>query len=160
MSKYFKGSETEKLVLDTWIKFSRAKDRLDRAMRRNVEEQGLTISQFGVLEILYHIGPLSVKDIGDKILLTSSNLVTVIDNLVKRDLVKRVPCPHDRRSVIIHITPGGEALIKPVFQQHLDELLKRFSVLTEEELHQLGSLTKTLGLAQQTISQEDNHEKL
>lgn len=150
MSTYIQTSDYEKLVLKTWIKFSRANNTLSQIMRHNVEQQGLTISQFGVLEVLVHLGPLSVKEIGQKLLMTTSNLVTVIDNLIKQELVKRVPCDHDRRSIIVHLTKNGKALIEPVFRQHLDELLNCFSVLNEQQLTTLGSLSKDLGLKQNT----------
>ena len=148
MSTHYQGTAREKLILDTWIKMSRAKVTLDRVMRLNIEKQGITMSQFAVLETLLHLGPLSVKDISQKILLTTSNLVTVIDNLVKRNLVKRVPCSHDRRSVIIHLTQTGEDKVAPIFQNHLTELIDRFAVLSETQLDQLGSLSKDLGLYQ------------
>jgi len=148
MSNYSQANERENLVLKTWIKFSRANNTLNQIMRHNVEVQGLTISQFGVLEVLAHIGPLSVKAIGQKLLLTTSNLVTVIDNLVKQELVKRVPCDQDRRSIIIHLTETGSSLIEPVFQNHLTELLSCFSVLDDQQLITLGSLSKELGLKQ------------
>ena len=148
MSKYNQGSPHEQLVLDTWIKFSRANNTLNNIMRLNVERQGLTISQFGVLEVLVHIGPLSVKEIGHKLLMTTSNLVTVIDNLVKQELVNRVPCEHDRRSIIIHLSEKGIEFIEPIFKNHLEELLNAFSVLDEHQLKTLGSLSKDLGLNQ------------
>ncbi len=148
MSRHYQNDEREKLVLKTWVKFSRAHNTLSQIMRHNVEEQGLTISQFGVLEVLEHIGPLSVKEVGQKLLMTPSNLVTVIDNLIKQDLVRRVPSDHDRRSIIIHLTEKGTETIKPVFRHHLDQLLECFSVLDDQQLITLGSLTKDLGLKQ------------
>ncbi len=150
MSTHYQGNPREILVLDTWIKFSRANSTLANIMRRNVEEQGLTLSQFGVLEILAHIGPLSVKEISQKLLLTTSNLVTVIDNLVKRRLVRREPCSHDRRSIIIHITPEGTDTILPIFKNHLNELVQCFSTFDETQLKTLGSISKDLGLNQST----------
>ncbi|MBC8193928.1 MAG: MarR family transcriptional regulator [Candidatus Marinimicrobia bacterium] len=155
MSTHYQGNPREKLVLDTFIKFSRANNTLNQFMRHNVEQQGLTISQFGVLEVLKHIGPLSVKEIGQKLLMTTSNLVTVIDNLVKQELVKRVPCDHDRRSIIIHLTQKGSGFIEPVFRNHLDELLNCFSVIDDQQLITLGSLSKELGLKQK----EKHNEK-
>jgi len=148
MSTHYKGSVKERLVLDTWIKFSRAKDTLDTIIRRDVEEQGLTISQFGVLEILLHLGPLCVGEIGTKLLMTSSNLVTVIDNLVKQTMVEKKPSEADRRSVIIHLTPKGRDMIQPIFHNHLNVLLECFSVLKNEQLKSLGSLSRELGLNQ------------
>ena len=106
------------------------------------------MSQFGVLEVLAHIGPLSVKEIGQKLLMTTSNLVTVIDNLVKQELVRRVPCDHDRRSIIMHRTEKGSAIIEPIFKNHLNKLLNCFSVLDEQQLNDLGSISKDLGLKQ------------
>jgi len=150
MSTHYQGSPHEKLVLDTWIKFSRANNTLGNILRRNLEDQGLTLSQFGVLEILVHIGPLPVKEISQKLLLTNSNLVTVIDNLVKRELVRREPSTHDRRSIIIHITPAGTDIILPIFQNHLNELVQCFSTLDETQLKTLGSISKDLGLNQST----------
>jgi MarR family transcriptional regulator, 2-MHQ and catechol-resistance regulon repressor len=150
MSTHYKGSPRENLVLDTYIKFSRANNTLNNIMRRNIEDQGNTLSQFGVLEILAHIGPLSVKDISQKILLTTSNLVTVIDNLVKQEMVLRVPCEHDRRSVIIHLSPKGAETIQPIFRNHLDELMQCFSTFDDTQLKTLGSLSKDLGLNQNT----------
>lgn len=148
MSKYYQGNPREQLVLDTWVKFSRAHNTLSNIMRHNVEQQGLTLSQFGVLEVLVHVGPISVKEIGQKLLLTTSNLVTVIDNLVKQELVQRVPSEHDRRSIIIHLTDKGRGFIEPIFKNHLEELLNAFSVLEEHQLETLGSLSKDLGLKQ------------
>ncbi len=150
MSTHYQGKDREKLVLDTWIKFSRANNTIGNIMRRNIEDQGLTISQFGVLEILEHIGPLSVKEISGKLLLTTSNLVTVIDNLVKQGLVKREPCLDDRRSIIIHLSEKGSDVIGPIFKSHLEELLNCFSNFNENQLKTLGSLSKGLGLNQNT----------
>ena len=149
MSTHYQGSDQEKLILDTWIKFNRAKLTLDQCLRRNIEGLGLTLTQFGVMEILEHLGPLPMKTIGEKILMTSSNLVIVVDNLEKLGFVKREKNPDDRRSVLIHLTPAGKTRIKPVFQDHLQQLQALFQVLSESELQTLGSLCKTIGLNQQ-----------
>ncbi|MCF7808935.1 MAG: MarR family transcriptional regulator [Candidatus Marinimicrobia bacterium] len=148
MGTHYKGSQRENLVLDTWIKLSRAKNTLDTTMRHNVEAQGLTLSQFGVLEVLLHLGPLAVKDIGGKLLMTPANLVTIIDNLVKQDLVQRMPSELDRRSTIIHLTSKGNGQIQSVFENHLNELMQCFSSLDDSQLLTLGSLAKDLGLSQ------------
>ena len=150
MSKHYQGCRREMLVLDTYIKLTRANNTVNQVVRQKAEELGLTISQFGVLEVLMHIGPLPIKDIGKKLLLTTSNLVTVIDNLVKQGLVKREPCSHDRRSIIIHLTSKGENTIIPIFRKILDEILDFFSKFDENQLKALGSLSKDLGLNQTT----------
>jgi len=150
MSTHYTGSPREELVLDTWIKYSRAMNTLNTIMRHNVEKQDLTLSQFGVMETLLHLGPMLVKDIGQKLLLSPSNLVTVIDNLVKQGLVFRKPCESDRRSIYIHLTPQGKDRIVPVFKAHLEQLMACFSDLDENQLSSLGALSKHLGLHQKT----------
>ena len=68
-------------------------DSLASHLTRNLAEHDITMSQFGVLEALLHLGPLSQGDICHKLLLSGSNITTVIDNLEKRALVRR-----DRRT--------------------------------------------------------------
>ncbi|NQV29600.1 MAG: MarR family transcriptional regulator [Candidatus Marinimicrobia bacterium] len=148
MSTHYNGNETEKRVLDTWIKLNRAYNSIGQHLRRNMEDQGITMTQFGVLEILKHLGPLPLKVIGEKILLSSSNMVTVVDNLEKSGLVVRNKNPQDRRSILVTLTSEGKQTIGPVFQNHLIKLLEAFSVLEVEEQIKLGDLCKKLGVNQ------------
>ncbi len=148
MSTHYNGSETEKLVLNTWIKLNRATVSIGHRLRKHLEKHEITITQFGVLEILEHLGPLPLKTIGEKILLSSSNLVTVVDNLEKSGMVVRQKHPKDRRAILVTLTPEGQHIIKPIFQNHLDVLTKAFSILDPEEQKTLGDLCKKLGTNQ------------
>mgnify|MGYP000381933987 CR=1 FL=1 len=40
-------------------------------------------STFGILEALFHLGPLSQKSLGQKVLSTKGNITTIVDNLEK-----------------------------------------------------------------------------
>src|SRR6266545_1475603 len=108
----------QQLALSAYIKLMRAAESLTARVNLHFTAAGLTISQFGVLEALYHLGPLCQKDLAQKILKSSGNLTLVIDNLEKRRLVKRERTSQDRRYVTIHLTPEGEALIAEVFPKH------------------------------------------
>ncbi len=119
-----------------------------------MDGHGITMTQFGVLEILEHLGSLQLKTIGEKILLSSSNLVTVIDNLEKQGLVNRQNNPADRRSVMVCLTDKGKSTLKPIFQSHLEQLVECFSILNEDELKVLGELSKKLGLNQSSKAKE------
>lgn len=148
MSTHYQGNPQESLILDTWIKITRAKESVSQVLHRQLQGQGLTMTQFGVLEILHHIGPLPLNMIGTKILLSSSNLVPVIDKLEKGELVVRKLNTQDRRSTIVHITQKGAETIKPIFKNHLQDLGSCFSVLNDAELKRLGFLCKKLGTYQ------------
>ncbi|ADI85439.1 winged-helix transcriptional regulator, MarR family [Geobacter sulfurreducens KN400] len=107
---------------------------------------GLTISQFGVLEALYHKGSLCQRDIAAKILKSTGNITMVIDNLEKNGLVRRERDSADRRFLTVHLTESGHALISRVFADVEAAIQSEMSVLAAGEQETLGALCKKLGL--------------
>ena len=142
----FKGNEKEMRALNTYIKLMRAAESLTARTHAHLSSSGLTISQFGVLEALHHVGPMSQKDIGQKILRSSGNITMVIDNLEKRKLVRRKRDERDRRSFIVHLTDGGKKLIRKIFPPHATVITNQMKALTAAEQKKLGDLCKKLGL--------------
>lgn len=136
--------EVEDLNLKTLIALSRCTQSVHKREYRTIKEGGLTVSQFAVLEILYHKGDLRVCEIIDKILSTGGNMTVVIDNLVKENLVRRCIDPKDRRVNVISITEEGRKLISGIFPKHLENTNEIFNVLTSEEKKNLISLLKKL----------------
>ena len=132
------------LNLKTLIALSRCTYNVHKREYKTIKEGGLTVSQFAVLEILYHKGDLRVCEIMDKILSTGGNMTVVIDNLVKGNLVKRCTDPKDRRVNLISITEEGKSLISDIFPIHLENINEIFSNLTSEEKKNLISLLKKL----------------
>ena len=104
MQKRLRERNNEAIALSTYVKLMRAAESLTARVHKHLASVGLTISQFGVLEALYHVGPLSQRDLGRKILRSSGNITLVIDNLEKRSLVKRKRNRADRRFFIVHLT--------------------------------------------------------
>lgn len=145
MARY-QGSEKEMKALNTYVKLMRAAESMTARAHEHLSSAGLTISQFGVLEALYHRGPLSQKEIGQKILRSSGNITMVIDNLEKRSLVRRERDQHDRRSFIVHLTEAGKKLIRKIFPPHAAVITLEMSALTAAEQKTLGVLCKKLGL--------------
>jgi len=133
-------------ALKTYVKLMRATESITARAHRQLSTFGLTFSQFGVLEALYHLGPMSQSEIGQKILRSSGNMTMVIDNLEKRKLVKRQRNRADRRSFIIHLTDEGKKLISGIFPSHVTEIARELDVLTPTEQQTLGRLCKKLGL--------------
>ena len=93
----YKGSRDEVRALSAFVKLIRASESVSARIHRHLADAGLTVSQFGVLEALYHLGPLSQSEIAKKVLKSTGNITLVIDNLEKRDLVKRERQKEDRR---------------------------------------------------------------
>jgi MarR family 2-MHQ and catechol resistance regulon transcriptional repressor len=136
----------EARALKTYVKLMRATESMTARAHRQLSTFGLTFSQFGVLEALYHLGPMSQSEIGQKILRSSGNMTMVIDNLEKRRLVRRERHRADRRFFIIHLTGEGKKLISSIFPSHAAEIASQLDVLTPAEQQTLGRLCKKLGL--------------
>ena len=145
-------TDHQRTVLKTYTQMMRAADAVTTRMHRHLADSGLTNSQFGVLEALYHLGPLCQRDIGRKILKTSGNMTTVIDNLEKRKLVARVKDLQDRRRVSVELTPAGYDLIGTVFPIHAEIAEQVFAVMNPGELQTLGNLLKKVGKANAAVS--------
>ncbi len=147
MDKTKKLSKHQRLVLNTYTKMMRATFSVTARMHKHLAEHQLTVSQFGVLEVLYHLGPLCQRDIGDKILKTSGNMTLVIDNLEKRNLVRRQKDINDRRYMTVKLTEKGSELIGKIFPLHAQVAEQVFSVLSTKKLEKLGRILKALGTA-------------
>ncbi len=136
-------------ALATYVKLSRAADAVHNRVNAHLQQHDLTTSQFGVLEAIYHLGPLQIGELGAKLLKSSGNMTLVIDNLIKRGLVYRERLPEDRRCIQIYLTQKGQQLIEQLWDHHAQGVVEAFSVLSAAEQEQLAALCRKLGLAQQ-----------
>src|SRR5690625_4496721 len=146
MGTHYKGTKTETRTRDTFIKLTSAANALNNRPNRHLADANITVSQFGTLEALYHIGPLNQRAIGEKILKSGGNITMVIDNLEKSGYVKRKKDPADKRAVLIELTSQGEEFIKDFFPKHLEKIKEEFAILTEDEKVTLATLCRKLGL--------------
>lgn len=148
MGTHYEGTEAEILALDCYIKLFRATESVGQRINAHLREHDLTTSQFGVLEALYHLGPMQHNELGQKILKTSGNMTMVIDHLEKQGYVTRQRREDDRRCVDILLTEPGRALTEAILPAHVAGVVAALSVLTTAEQTQLAALCRTLGLAQ------------
>lgn len=147
MSSKYQGTADERRALDAYIKLSRAAETVSHTINAHLQECGLTTSQFGVLEALYHVGPLPVGKVGEKILKTSGNMTMVVDNLEKRGLVARARRGDDRRSIELHLTETGRSLVADILPGHVRGVVRAFDGLTPVEQETLAELCRKLGLS-------------
>ncbi len=145
MPTRYEGGEAETRALDAYIKLLRAAGSVDASLHPLLAEARLTGSQFGVLEALLHLGPLNQCDLGRKLLMSGGNVTMIVDNLERRELVRRVRDTGDRRFIAVHLTDEGRELITGLFPRHVENLVRRFAILTAEEQLELARLCKKLG---------------
>lgn len=134
--------DKNKLALSTLVVFTRAEHTIHRQELQTIRESGLTTAQFGVLEALYNKGDLKIGELVEKILTTSGNITVVIKNLEKDGLIKRTRDPEDKRSTIISITNKGIEVIEGILPNHIQNIERIFSVLTDEEKVTLKNILK------------------
>jgi len=139
------------IALDLWVKLARAFGTFSNRALDDIRRYGLTQPQFGIVEILGHLGPLTLGEIAKKQLSSCGNTTVVVDNLEKEGLVLRKPCKEDRRAMYLHLTPKGEQIFQEMFRHHAQHITKLASVLTEKEQQQLAGLLKKLGLGLKDI---------
>lgn len=146
MGSHYPGTEGEVRALNAYIKLLRAAESLNARISQKVAAHRLTLSQFGVLETLCHLGPLSQCKLGEKLLKSSGNITMVVDNLEKLGLVERRRDSGDRRVVTVYLTAEGRALIERIFPEHVAVIVEEMGVLDGREQEQLGQLCRKVGL--------------
>lgn len=146
MSKYYAGTAEEILALETYTKLLRATGSVKARIGGHQSIGELNDTQFGTLDMLLHLGPLHQNAIGEKLFVSKSNMVAVIDKLEEQGLVKRERSCEDRRRIFVHLTEAGRNHIQALFPGHAAAITEEFCCLTPAEQKELGRLCKKLGL--------------
>lgn len=109
-------------------------------IRLEISKSNLNITEFSVLETLFHKGRQTIHQIGKSVLISSGSMTYVIDKLEKKELLKRTNCPDDRRAIFITLTPSGEALMEEIMPKYQAFISKMFDSLNPEEAKTLVTL--------------------
>ena len=145
MPRHFHGTPRQERALSAYVKLLRASETVHSEATRTLAGESLSVSQFAVLEALYHVGPLCLSDLAHKILKTSGNLTMVVGNLEKNGLVTRQQSAEDRRFVSVAITEKGRKLMGRVFPGHLERIVALMNRLSPAQQDELGRLCRKLG---------------
>ena len=137
-----------------WLVMMKAMRALTRYAAAGIDETGLGLSDFGVLEVLLNKGPLPVNTIGPIVDLTPGSISVAVDRLFAKGLVTRVESTEDRRVRIIALTPRGKDLIVRAFRKHSGQMKRVFCELSAEELHCLEVALKKVGKRAAALMEE------
>ena len=132
-------------AVHVWLVMLKAMQAIGRYAATTIHSSSLGDSEFRILEILLHKGPLPVNTIGPKVNLTPGSISVAVDRLHRKGLVSRTENSEDRRVRIVALTAKGKELIGPVFRNHAAAMGKVFSELTAEELRNFESVLKKTG---------------
>lgn len=145
MPTRYRGSEETTRALNAFINLVRATESIVGRLGAKLGRNGLTSAQFGVLEAVYHGGPVCQRALGEKLLRSRGNVTVVVNNLEKRGWIRRERQSGDRRMIRIELTPEGRALIERLFPEHAQEIASAFSILNRDEQEELRRICRKLG---------------
>lgn len=128
-----------------WLVMLKAMQALSRYAMASIEDTCLGDSEFRVLEVLLHKGPLPVNTIGPMVGLTPGSISIAVERLVKKRLVSREESAKDRRVRIVALTRNGREVIVPAFRKHVVEMRRVFSELSASELRDFEAALKRVG---------------
>jgi len=131
--------------LKLFVVLTRSLDAVQKRVKENIQELGLNPTEFAVLELIYNKGEQPIQKISQKILIASSSTTYVVDNLEAKGLIKRKPCPNDRRITYAVMTEAGYELMDDLFPKHQLAIQEIFSGLTTEEKDLMIDQLKKLG---------------
>ena len=139
-----------------WLVWRKAHEAAHDYLYRGIEETGISHTDFRVLEVLLHKGPLPVNTIGPKVHLTPGSISVAVDRLLEKGLVSRAESPDDRRVRLVALTKAGKDLIVPIFRKHSAEIGQVFADANPKELQILENVLKKAGKRARALAEEQS----
>jgi MarR family 2-MHQ and catechol resistance regulon transcriptional repressor len=137
----------QQAALKLWVTLSRAYNAVNAHAVADVRQEGLSIGEFAVLELLYHRGPSLLGEIQRRILVSSGGITFLVDKLAEKGMVERRDSPDDRRARYAALTREGTRLMKRIFPRHAARVTAAMAGLSVSEQREATRLLKQLGLA-------------
>jgi MarR family 2-MHQ and catechol resistance regulon transcriptional repressor len=116
---------------------SRVRNIMFRHANGPIRAEGLTVTQFEVLEALSFHGPLSVGQVREAIFGTPGNVPVVVRNLERDGLIVRRRSEKDGRVSILELTPEGKQRVERVYPQVVASIEHDLAPLTAHEKHEV-----------------------
>jgi MarR family 2-MHQ and catechol resistance regulon transcriptional repressor len=132
-------------ALHAWLIMLKAWQSMSRYVFPTLLEEGLGESDFRVLEVLLHKGPMPVNAIGPRVDLNPGSVSVAVDRLYKQGFVSRVESSRDRRVRTVSLTEKGRQMFVPLFRRHTALIERAFQDVSSEELQRLELVLKKVG---------------
>ncbi len=119
-------------------------DKLSSWEHSVVKDSGLSPAQMHTIEVIGHHKTMMMRELADRLGITTGSLTVAIDRLEKLGMVERKPHEHDRRAWLIVLTVDGTKMYKQHNKFH-EEFTREISQdLSTKEIESLTFLMKTV----------------
>jgi MarR family 2-MHQ and catechol resistance regulon transcriptional repressor len=146
-------------ALHAWLIMLKAWQSMSHYLFPTLLEEGLGESDFRVLEVLLHKGPMPVNAIGPKVDLNPGSVSVAVDRLYKKGLVSRLEGARDRRVRTVALTEKGREMFLPLFRRHAALIKRAFQDVSLEELQQLEVVLKKIGKRAESLAERKGYSQ-
>jgi MarR family transcriptional regulator, 2-MHQ and catechol-resistance regulon repressor len=141
-------------ALHAWLIMLKAWQSMSHYVFPTLLEEGLGESDFRVLEVLLHKGPMPVNAIGPKVDLNPGSVSVAVDRLYEKGFVSRIESSSDRRVRTVSLTEKGREMFVPLFRRHAALIRRAFQDVSSEELQQLEAVLKKIGKRAESLAKK------
>ena len=141
-------------AVHAWLVMLKAWQSIARYVLPTTMEEGLGESDFRVLEVLLHKGPMPVNAIGPKVYLNPGSVSVAVDRLYKKGFVSRVESRSDRRIKTVSLTEKGREMFIPLFRRHTALIKRAFQDISVGEIRELEAILKKVGKRAETLAEK------
>ena len=151
---FMEERKTSSEALHAWLIMLKSWQSMSRYLLPTLVEEGLGESDFRVLEVLHHKGPMPVNAIGPRVDLNPGSVSVAVDRLYKKGFVSREESTSDRRVRTVSLTERGREMFAPLFRRHTALIKRAFHDVSPEELQQLERILKKIGKRAESLAEK------
>lgn len=140
-----KGKREKDHALKLFIVLHHAFKSIDQMAHQHIKALDMSITEFGVLELLYHKGEQTINQLRERVLVASSSISYVVNELEQDGYIEKRKCSDDKRVTFIHLTRTGREMMERVFPEHENVIQEIMSDLSVDEIKQLTEMLKIIG---------------
>ncbi len=130
-----------------WRGFLRTHELIWAELERRLDPLGVSMAEYSALALLAEAGSggMSMSQLAEQRLMSSSGFSRLADRLERRGLIERRRSERDGRSFDAILTGAGRALLKTAWHQHHADLRETFfDALSDEDLERLAEIWERL----------------
>ncbi len=152
MSSRYHGTPEQLGALNAYIKLMRATRAVRWKLGRHLESYGLTLTQLGVLDCLYHLGTMAERELRPRLFELGLKVDELLDQLERRALIRRERAASERRTTLVYLTEPGREMVEEVLERHVSQVVKCFEVFSRDERETFEELCRRLGLHSEAMA--------
>ena len=142
--------ELDPSACEAYLNLLRAGDEAYRRSEAFFSEHGMTPGRFTVLMLLFDkLSGASIAqtpaDLAEKAGVARATMTGLVDTLERDGLVTRKHDSGDRRMMLIHLTPRGQAALEAILPGHFKQMAAQMAPLNEHKRKTLVRLLNKVG---------------